>query len=548
MELHETRADARRAFFCNAIPNYLAVCFLPGLIAPGRGAPIMQCLPSLDANHNCRLPLFGFTAQRLVMACMADTGSSQREWLVSAIRDDPVLALWVAARAEATGWPPFQSVMEAAGWLASCWSTQFQEISDQPAPEFLPAADHAWQDRLRQSVLAARLAGHLLNGTSGEATVRTDESDLVYWRALLQQSADWATDCFSGENALSCLPGWTVGDLDAPGLCDCLQLANQLSRQMLQESDGPLSAEMMAAQLDEQSRRQHLDYVLGQLDIKESGLPAAADLLLRLARLDLLEHQFAETLQQEKLSSLKELAYGASHEINNPLANISSRAQTLLRDESDPERQRMLATINSQAFRAHEMISDMMLFAKPPRMDRQPVDLTPLVEAVLVELADDAQRQGTTLTHEGPRVPIVIPVDEVQFAEAIKALCRNALESVGVGGAVGVSVEAIAPLRLAVEDETTGSCSGAVITVKDDGPGIPDQVRAHLFDPFFSGREAGRGLGFGLSKCWRIVTEHGGQIEVHSSESEGTVFALRFPAKWDTAQQSDPGSQAAEAG
>ncbi|MCP3695279.1 MAG: HAMP domain-containing histidine kinase, partial [Planctomycetaceae bacterium] len=208
----------------------------------------------------------------------------------------------------------------------------------------------------------------------------------------------------------------------------------------------------------------------------------------------------------------------------------------------------MLATINSQAFRAHEMISDMMLFAKPPRMDRQPVDLTQLVDAVLVELADDAQRQGTTLTHAGTQVPIVIPVDEVQFAEAIKALCRNALESVGVGGAVEVSVESIAPLRLAVEDETAGSCSGAVITVKDDGPGIPDQVRAHLFDPFFSGREAGRGLGFGLSKCWRIVTEHGGQIEVHSSESEGTVFALRFPAKWERAQQSDSESPAAEAG
>jgi signal transduction histidine kinase len=508
----------------------------------------MQCLPSLDANQNCHLPLFGFTAQRLVMACLADTERSQRELLVSAISNDPVLALWVAARAEATGRPPFQSAMEAADWLANCWPTQFQDFDVQSAKEFSSGADNAWQYRLRQSVLAARLAGHLLDGVADETVERTDESGLGYWRALLQQSADWATDCFSGEDAISCLPGWTVEQLDAPDLRDCLQLANQLSRQMLDGDPGPLSAEMMDDQLDEESRRQHLEYVLDHVNLEESGLPAAVGLLLRLARLDLLEHQFAETLQQEKLSSLKELAYGASHEINNPLANISSRAQTLLRDESDPERQRMLATINSQAFRAHEMISDMMLFAKPPRMDRQPVDLTQLVDAVLIELADDAQRQGTTLSHTGAQVPIVIPVDEVQFAEAIKALCRNALESVSVGGAVEVSVESIAPLRLAVEDETAGSCSGAVITVKDDGPGIPDPVRAHLFDPFFSGREAGRGLGFGLSKCWRIVTEHGGQIEVHSSESEGTVFALRFPAKWETLQQPDSESPAAEAG
>ena len=508
----------------------------------------MQCLPSLDVNYNFHLPLFGFTAQRLVLACLADTERSQRELLAAAISNDPVLALWVAARAEAAGFAPFQSVTEAANWLANSWPTQFQDFDVQPPNDFSAGTDRAWQQRLQQSVLAARLAGHLLERGSDATAEQTDQSGLGYWTALLQQSADWAADCFSGEDTLSCLPGWTVEHRDAPDLHDCLQLANQLSRQMLQENEGPLSAEMMDARVDEQSRQEHLEYVLDHVNIEESGLPAAADLLLRLARLDLLENQVAETLQQEKLSSLKELAYGASHEINNPLANISSRAQTLLRDESDPERQRMLATINSQAFRAHEMISDMMLFAKPPRMDRQPVDLTQLVDAVLIELADDAQRQGTTLTHAGTQTPIVIPVDEVQFAEAIKALCRNALESVGVGGAVEVSVESIAPLRLAVEDETAGSCAGAVITVKDDGPGIPDQVRAHLFDPFFSGREAGRGLGFGLSKCWRIVTEHGGQIEVHSSESEGTVFALRFPAKWETSQQSDSESPTAEAG
>ena len=97
-----------------------------------------------------------------------------------------------------------------------------------------------------------------------------------------------------------------------------------------------------------------------------------------------------------------------NHEINNPLANISSRAQTLLREESDPERQRMLATINSQAFRAHEMISDMMLFAKPPQMNRTPVDLRVMVSNVMAELADDAQRQGTALRSCDPQTPIVI--------------------------------------------------------------------------------------------------------------------------------------------
>ncbi|PQO47752.1 histidine kinase dimerization/phospho-acceptor domain-containing protein, partial [Blastopirellula marina] len=70
--------------------------------------------------------------------------------------------------------------------------------------------------------------------------------------------------------------------------------------------------------------------------------------------------------RDDKLASLKRLAYGASHEINNPLANIASRAQALLVDENDPDRRHELATIYAQAMRGHEMIADLMLFARPP--------------------------------------------------------------------------------------------------------------------------------------------------------------------------------------
>ena len=89
--------------------------------------------------------------------------------------------------------------------------------------------------------------------------------------------------------------------------------------------------------------------------------------------------EFLDALEAAKLDALKELAYGASHEINNPLANIAARAQTLLRDESDPERRRALEAIHQQALRAHEMISDLMLFARPPRLERGPVDVASLL-------------------------------------------------------------------------------------------------------------------------------------------------------------------------
>ncbi|MEX0818839.1 MAG: histidine kinase dimerization/phospho-acceptor domain-containing protein, partial [Pirellulaceae bacterium] len=109
-----------------------------------------------------------------------------------------------------------------------------------------------------------------------------------------------------------------------------------------------------------------LDFVSGLSCQEQAWGPwttALSRLVERLIRLKQLETDFDDALVREKLASMRELAYGASHEINNPLANISSRAQTLLDDESDPQRRRKLATINSQAFRAHEMIADMMLFA-----------------------------------------------------------------------------------------------------------------------------------------------------------------------------------------
>jgi signal transduction histidine kinase len=105
------------------------------------------------------------------------------------------------------------------------------------------------------------------------------------------------------------------------------------------------------------------------------------------------EQSFDQRLERAKLEAMKELAYGASHEINNPLANISVRAQTLLREERDPDRRRALEAINQQALRAHEMISDLMLFARPPRLDLQPVNLPSLLKQVITELCAECRRR-----------------------------------------------------------------------------------------------------------------------------------------------------------
>lgn len=241
-------------------------------------------------------------------------------------------------------------------------------------------------------------------------------------------------------------------------------------------------------------------------------------LAARVHALETATTDFEKRLELEKLESLKELAYGASHEINNPLANIAARAQTLLEDETDPERQRKLAAIHRQAMRAHEMIADLMLFARPPKLVLKPCNLSELSLAVVHELAELANEYQVELNCACQHERIDVEADAAQLSVAVSAVIKNALEAVDAGGHVNV----------AVGEGVVGGRTFAEIRVRDDGPGISDEVRRHMFDPFFSGREAGRGLGFGLSKCWRIVTDHGGEVFAAKC-ADGAEFIIRLP-------------------
>jgi signal transduction histidine kinase len=240
------------------------------------------------------------------------------------------------------------------------------------------------------------------------------------------------------------------------------------------------------------------------------------EIAAKLARLAELENDFAGAVERAKLAALKEFAYGASHEINNPLANISTRAQALLVEEPHPERRKKLATIVAQAFRAHEMISDLALFAKPPPLNLADVPVGELVATIVRESQPEADEQGTELITSVEPPDLTVRADATQIAVALKALVRNALEALEENGRIEIAAFA---------------CDAHVIlSVTDNGPGIPPHVREHIFDPFYSGREAGRGLGFGLPKCWRIAELHGGRIEVESEPGKGATFRLMIKA------------------
>ena len=229
-----------------------------------------------------------------------------------------------------------------------------------------------------------------------------------------------------------------------------------------------------------------------------------------------LRNQFQEQLRLAKLNSLQQLAYGASHEINNPLANIASRAQALMLGEENADRKYGLAKIYSQAMRAHEMISDMMLFAKPPKLQKTKADLKEIVQKQIHELGVELKCREIKI--EVRQYPDVVRchIDTTAMGVVFKALIQNSIDAIGVKGHIRIRIWRKTDNLLSVE-------------VVDNGAGIPQQNKNHLFDPYFSGREAGRGIGFGLPKAWRILRQHGGNLTLDETFEDGARFLIEVP-------------------
>jgi hypothetical protein len=234
-----------------------------------------------------------------------------------------------------------------------------------------------------------------------------------------------------------------------------------------------------------------------------------------------LESAFDARLHQEKLAAIKQLAYGLSHEINNPLANISTRAEQLQRGEADPNRTATLQRIIDQVYRAHEMIADLMFYANPPELERQTCLPSNLLAEVSGSFTEEAERQSiqiqiSTEGSEAYRPEPEIQADATMISEAIRALIRNAIDAIGCQGTIVLSLK--------IDRENIA------IVVADSGPGLSEQARKHAFDPYFSGREAGRGLGLGLCRAYRIAKLHEGDVSLASGPS-GCVATLTVPAK-----------------
>jgi signal transduction histidine kinase len=251
-------------------------------------------------------------------------------------------------------------------------------------------------------------------------------------------------------------------------------------------------------------------------DGRVSDLSVLVDALALARAYERLLDEFDVRVAEARIEGLRELAYGAGHEINNPLANIAARAQALLPDEQDPERRRRLATIVDQAFRARDMIGGLMVFARPPRAS--PVDTTidAVVRPALESVGPQATNRGIRLEYDPPPASLNLHVDATHVGEAVRMLLMNAFEAVDDGGRI----------HLAAWQATDGQAS---IVIEDDGPGMDAATASKACDPFFSGREAGRGIGLGLPKARRLIESSGGSLTIESRPGHGTRCMIALP-------------------
>lgn len=222
-------------------------------------------------------------------------------------------------------------------------------------------------------------------------------------------------------------------------------------------------------------------------------------------------------LQAAKLDALAEFAAGAGHELNNPLAVIVGRAQLLAAQSADPEAAKSLGIILNQARRTHRILRDLMFVARPS--DPRPRACRPAeaLRSTLADFRDECEARGVHLAgeFEEPDAPAWLDPDALRHVVA--ELVRNAMQA--VGGPDGGSIR----VRSTVRD------GELLIRVADSGKGVGQAEAAHLFDPFYCGRQAGRGLGLGLSRVARIVERSGGSMTWDSPPGQGSTFEVRIP-------------------
>jgi two-component system sensor histidine kinase PilS (NtrC family) len=218
--------------------------------------------------------------------------------------------------------------------------------------------------------------------------------------------------------------------------------------------------------------------------------------------------------RMEKMASLGEMAAGLAHEIKNPLASLSGSIQ-LLREENryDPERDNLMCIVLRETDRLTSLVSDFLLFAKPPAGKRESIRLDEAIIDIL-ELFQKNSAIQENLTIERRLIPdIFVEVDPVHLRQILWNLLLNGAEAIERGGQITVQM-------------VNQKNRWIQIVLTDNGAGISAENIDAIFDPFYTTKHSGTGLG--LSIVYRILEYYGSRLDVESTEGQGTSVHFRL--------------------
>ena len=224
-----------------------------------------------------------------------------------------------------------------------------------------------------------------------------------------------------------------------------------------------------------------------------------------------------QLMQAEKLSSIGLLAAGVAHEVNTPLAVITSNAQMLVRQmEPDDPRLRTLEKIIAQAFRASEIANNLLKFSRIGSSDYSELDVNRVISESLSLVDPMLKASRVTVNSQLKDSLPAVYGNYGKLQQVFMNLIMNARDAMPRGGELTIATEA--------ENSTVH------VEVSDNGVGIPTDHLNKIFDPFFTTKATSRGTGLGLAVTYGIIREHSGSIQVDSAVGRGTTFRLEFPA------------------
>jgi len=231
----------------------------------------------------------------------------------------------------------------------------------------------------------------------------------------------------------------------------------------------------------------------------------------------------------ERMAEIGAMTSGLAHEIRNPLSTIGLNAQLLaegldalpIDEENESRLTRRTQTLLRETERLRGILEDFLQYAGQIHLSRARLDLNELADELVDFFAPQAEQQGVRLRPDLAPVPLPVLLDAKLVKQAVLNLLLNAAEAMSETQGQRELI-----LRTRASTDADGS-RAATLHVIDTGPGMDEQTRARVFEPYFSTKPAGTGLGLPITR--RVVEAHGGRIEIHSDLGRGTDFALIFP-------------------